>query len=50
MTIHDPRARQALYMAKPGRAGRGVPRHAWRVMYLIVPILIALAILWAFVF
>ncbi len=49
MTINDPRAKQALYMAQQRKSG-GVPRRIWRVIYIVGPILIALAILWGLMF
>jgi len=47
--IHDPRAKQALYMGQQRRSAR-VPRKLHRLLIIIGPIVIALVILWALLF
>ena len=49
MTINDPRAKQALYMATGGRKS-SIPRGLVFWLRLILPIVLALGILWALFF
>ncbi len=48
MTINDPRAKQAMYMAN-NRRPSGVNGGFAKLLYLLVPILAAAALVWAFV-